>query len=621
VVKGSRFILESPQEFAIKTKTLIPEDKRQPLRLFLEKPFTPGECVMFLEENGICPKTDIENFLALLLGSCAEINDAEHGEGYWIDHWHYNLDLLESYLLLYPEDIKVLLFETKNFTYFDNDAVIAPRESKYVLLDGVPRQLHSVVHDAKKNELINSRADQKNISRTRNGTGDVFLSTLFTKLLCLFVNKYASLDPFGTGIEMEADKPNWYDSLNGLPALFGSSSCELFELKRLACFAADSLKNAAIKDLLVPNEIADFFGFLIRLTDEWKSADGDADFAFWQKSGIAKEEYRAKTRLGFSGSERVVAASDIIAGFETALRKIETGLQAGYDKTAGIYCSYFIHEVTEYETLPGSHIKPLQFRQKRLPFFLEGQMHALRTCDGLSKAKKLHEAVKHSELFDTKLQMYKVTASLGSMPEEIGRCRVFTPGWLENESIWLHMEYKYFLELLKRELYEEFFADFKKIMIPFQDPQRYGRSILENSSFLVSSAFPYRQLHGNGFVARLSGSTAEFIQIWLIMNAGNRPFSLDARGQLMLTLQPSLPGWLFKRKEKTYSFCFLGTTEVIYKNPGLKNTFGQDGCRISKLTVTDKKGGVTVIESGAIPSPLALRVRSGEISRIEALLS
>ena len=106
------------------------------------------------------------------------------------------------------------------------------------------------------------------------------------------------------------------------------------------------------------------------------------------------------------------------------------------------------------------------------------------------------------------------------MPEEIGRCRIFTPGWLENESVWLHMEYKYILELLKAGLYEEFYDNFKRVLIPFQDPRQYGRSILENSSFLVSSAFPDKRLHGNGFVARLSGSTAEFLEIWLKINSG-----------------------------------------------------------------------------------------------------
>ncbi len=62
--------------------------------------------------------------------------------------------------------------------------------------------------------------------------------------------------------------------------------------------------------------------------------------------------------------------------------------------------------------------------------------------------------------------MYKVNASLTDQPHDIGRARAFTPGWLENESIWLHMEYKYLLEVLKAELYQEFFEDFKECIDP-----------------------------------------------------------------------------------------------------------------------------------------------------------
>jgi hypothetical protein len=38
------------------------------------------------------------------------------------------------------------------------------------------------------------------------------------------------------GIEMEAGRPGWYDALNGLPGLFGSSMPETYELLRLVNF-------------------------------------------------------------------------------------------------------------------------------------------------------------------------------------------------------------------------------------------------------------------------------------------------------------------------------------------------------------------------------------------------
>ena len=101
--------------------------------------------------------------------------------------------------------------------------------------------------------------------------------------------------------------------------------------------------------------------------------------------------------------------------------------------------------------------------------------------------------------------MFKVNAPLESQSHEIGRARAFTPGWLENESIWMHMSFKYLWELQKAGLYEAFFEALKNHLPPFMDPQVYGRSPLENSSFIVSSAHPDESLHGNGFVARLSG--------------------------------------------------------------------------------------------------------------------
>jgi hypothetical protein len=245
-------------------------------------------------------------------------------------------------------------------------------------------------------------------------------------------------------------------------------------------------------------------------------------------------------------------------------------------------------------------------------------MHGLRLSQGLKQADQLYQATKKSKLFDKKLKMYKVTASLNSMPEEIGRCRVFTPGWLENESIWLHMEYKYILELLKTGLIEEFYTEFKNVLIPFQNPQRYGRSILENSSFLVSSAFIDQNLHGNGFVARLSGATAEFLHIWLIMNTGINPFTLDNNGRLQLEFKPNLAGWLFTKDGK-YSFNFLSRIPVTYYNPKRKNTFGKMAAKITKIVLFENTKP-TEINSAAIPSALAEKVRSRQVSKIDIYL-
>jgi len=63
---------------------------------------------------------------------------------------------------------------------------------------------------------------------------------------------------------MEADKPNWFDALNGLPALFGSSTHETFELKRLILLLKESLALNQKTELAVTEET---YSFLFDLSD------------------------------------------------------------------------------------------------------------------------------------------------------------------------------------------------------------------------------------------------------------------------------------------------------------------------------------------------------------------
>ncbi|MFA5402416.1 MAG: cellobiose phosphorylase, partial [Candidatus Omnitrophota bacterium] len=148
-------------------------------------------------------------------------------------------------------------------------------------------------------------------------------------------------------------------------------------------------------------------------------------------------------------------------------------------------------------------------------------------------------------------------------------------------------------------------------------PQIYGRSILENSSFLVSSAFSDPKLHGNGFVARLSGSTAEFLEMWLTMNAGLAPFFLD-NNELKLKFSPRLSGWLFNKKGE-YSFNFLSKIRVTYHNPVRKDTFGKNPARITRIILGIKDKPVE-INSPVIPAPYAQAIRSRQINKIDIYL-
>ncbi|MDD5156421.1 MAG: cellobiose phosphorylase, partial [Candidatus Omnitrophica bacterium] len=578
------------------------------------------EVIFFIEENKIKLGVSYDELLDILVSNSLESHEAEHGEGFWTDHWTYNLDLLENYFSLYPEKRREIIFDKRIFTFFDNAEVIKNRRDKYVLRDKTPKQLHSVVLDSAKKEMIRKRTAHPHLVRTEYGLGRVYQTTLMNKLLCLLANKLASLDPFGTGIEMEADKPNWFDALNGLPAIFGSSLCETFELKRLTLIIKDLLEESGMEVIHITEEINVFLTGLDKLLQEYlNSSSTERDFQYWDKSYSLKEEYRAKTRFGFSGKEPETSVAELIAILKRALAKIDAGIDRAFDKKSNVYTAYFINEVSQYRLIKEHFIQPLKFTQKKLPAFLEAQMHALRIAPDTKTAKILYGGIKRSPLYDTGLKMYKCTASLSQMPEEIGRCRVFTPGWLEHESIWLHMEYKYLLEVLRSGLYEEFYADFKNALIPFQNAARYGRNILENSSFLVSSAFPDKKLHGRGFVARLSGSTAEFLSIWLAMNLGPNPFFL-VNGELNFKFEPKLAGWLFRKKEKTYSFNFLGRIDVVYHNALRKDTFGKKGATCKKILFNDKAGNPVEITGNTIPAPYALQVRDRKIKRIDIYL-
>ncbi|MBN3039166.1 MAG: hypothetical protein JW869_07125 [Candidatus Omnitrophica bacterium] len=653
-IQGSILSVEQKDAAGQILKKYIPNtEKRKKLEDFLSKKFKLGDLAFFLEREGIIPKKDIDLFLKSLLGNFAKEDVfAEGPEGYWVDHWTYNLDLIESYLAVYPDKTKQLLIGKKDFTFFDSCNRVLPRSQKYVLVNGKVRQFGSVTQDKTKKAIIESRTNEAQKVRTEHGRGKVYRTTLTVKLLTLFANKAASLDPFGVGIEMEANKPGWCDALNNLPGIFGSSVSETIELKRLVAFLREAIEQSKLSRyfaIVMPEEIAGFLNGLSSLFKSYiSSRSKNKDFTYWDRANTLKEKYRQNTWTGFSGKERTMTVKAVQECLNLAAQKIDMALEKSIDKASGIPCTYYFHQAKSHKIIkekkrPKLNIQGyplvdvLSFSQRPVAHFLEAPMHMMRVLDGQDNRRRLYEAIKESGLYDKKLNMYKLNVSLAKMPFEIGRSTVFTPGWLENESIWLHMEYKYLLEVLRAGLYHEFFADIQSALVPFMDPNVYGRSILENSSFIVSSAHPQEDIWGSGFVARLSGATTEFMSMWLHMAFGKAPFCLDERDRLSLVFKPVLPKWLFTEKEEqvsfafekgktlpvkipkdSFAFVFLGRTLVIYRNPKRKDLFCQQPDRV----VLSKSGEKDVVISGGIiHSRYAKAVREGRFEQIEAVFS
>ena len=206
--------------------------------------------------------------------------------------------------------------------------------------------------------------------------------------------------------------------------------------------------------------------------------------------------------------------------------------------------------------------------------------------------------------------MYKVNESLQEASFEIGRAKAFSPGWLENESIWLHMEYKYLLELLRLKLYHEFFEDFHNACIPFLSEEMYGRSLLENSSFLASSANADEKIHGKGFVARLSGSTAEFLQMWQIMMFGEQPFRME-KETLICKLEPTIPQYLIP-ESKRIEARFLGKTLVVYRFDKKKD-ITPGSYQIKKIRIEFLNGQMKEMNDALITGDDAKELRAGKV--------
>ncbi|MDI6731788.1 MAG: cellobiose phosphorylase [Candidatus Margulisbacteria bacterium] len=606
VVLGSQFRIKSAAE----AEAILKKHIQSPVPELVGKltnPYTLGYILKDFEQKGIKYLTNAQAFAADLMDHSTMHDDAQHGEGFWIDHFSYNTDLLESFECLYPDKLPELLFDKPVFSFFDNEHVVVGRGEKYFQPNGVIRQYESVRFDPAKAALINSRAHGKNLVRDNFGKGNVYKTTLISKILCLIANKAAAFDAEGIGLEMEADKPDWYDALNGLPGLFGSSLSETLELKRLCLYATGYLTGDKMVSL--PIEVKEFID---QLTGILKVKD---NFEYWDKANRFKEEYREKTKFGVGGTEAVVNCKPVAVFLYAVAQKCSAGVKKCLD-TYGNYYTYFVNGVADHILSPEKQIIVKQFKQTPLPLFLEGFVHALK----VEKDKNIYERVKSSPLYDKQLKMYKVNASLKDVSLEIGRARVFAPGWLENESIWLHMEYKYLLELLKAGMHTEFFNEFRTVLIPFLDPKVYKRSVLENSSFIASSAYPNKEQHGRGFYARLSGASAEFIDMWLIMTCGKKIFSLDEKGKLVFRLSPVLPGWLFDKKGE-FSFKLLGAIEVTYINQKKQNTYDKNGVKIVSYELIQPAGEKIMISSAVIPEATALLIREGKIQKITANLA
>ncbi|MBR6960663.1 MAG: hypothetical protein IKH76_09325, partial [Clostridiales bacterium] len=256
----------------------------------LMQPFTPGSLSDKLISLG--REDQIDELVPRALSDSQPQVNAEFGEGYWTDHWIYTLDLVEAYLRVFPDRKDDLLWGQRDCTYFDTKCFVNPRRIRYEQTKKGLRQYHPIKDLPEKKKKGKLMTDP---------SGNVVKASAGEKLLLLCALKFMTLDSYGMGVEMEGGRPGWYDALNGLPGLFGSSINESMELVRFIEFMIDSMP--ASGKITLASEIAGLYKSIDAL-----ALNGWQDMKSWNDLNDIKEAYREATVGGFTGDMVILDA-------------------------------------------------------------------------------------------------------------------------------------------------------------------------------------------------------------------------------------------------------------------------------------------------------------------------
>lgn len=413
--------------------------------ILCDGPFRFGQLATLMDQQNVFLLISFQDFFNEV-GAVSHMSPmAVSKDGYWADHWTYLMDLIQTYLQIYPDREEAFLYDER-LPYFFNPRVCLPRHLKYVLsktVDGQSyhvRQLKASYED--KERLAEMRKYRNNESGwydleanyQHDNSQDIFLSSPMEKLFLLATLKFATRDPMGMGIEYEGGKPGWNDAMNGLVGMIGSGMPETFELKVLLTYLQQvSLKYR--KPIVIPEELArliDQISIALNVLDQASNADLNyADpvvevpwhlFNYWDTVASARELYRNTTTRFVGKTEEY--SHHMISNITTRwLHHLDVGIERamrfGYLKSNengnDLPPTYFSYNVTKWvitgeDDEEGHHfVNATRMVLNRFPLFLEGPVRMMKTID-LAKCHSVYESIKSSELYDKKLRMYTLSA-------------------------------------------------------------------------------------------------------------------------------------------------------------------------------------------------------------------
>ena len=571
------------------------------IKKIIKGEFTPGMIATEFNRLGL----EVDSNLRGVLAKSRVIVKASFGEGYWEDHFTYFYDLFDSYLNIFPDKEDNLLFH-KEVPFFKSPVKVLPRKLKYVKTkDGKIRQYGAIHHNHEEKD------------GWLEGQNGLIKVNVMGKLITLILNKFAHLDPAEIGLSYEGNKPGWNDAMNGLPGLFGSGVSEMIELTKLVDFILEKLTQYKDHEIKI---LASTFELGLALS----KVKGETPYDRFNERMSVLEKYRDQL------DQEQSTISIKFYELEELLKKMKSTLEESIKRAKEInpvIPTYLIFEAKDYVELKDEHGNPIigeyglptvsvqSFEMRALPNFLEAPARYLKNHASEDEANHLHHLIKNSELYDQNLHFYKTSVSIEEENHEIGRIRAFTKGWFERESNFLHMTYKYLLGLLKAGLYDTFYEEIKTNLTAFMDPLVYGRSPYENSSFIAPSNNPDPKKRGQGFVSRLTGSTAEVLSMWKLMFFGPHMFYLD-HGQLSFKLEPKLHKSLFKNGQ--IEVTLFEKTKVVYFNPTGLDTY-DPACKIEKM-VLFKGDEECEITSDRIIGKWTRDIRDGYVDQINVYI-
>jgi len=307
--------------------------------------------------------------------------------GYWGDHQAaYLLKLLEVSSRYHPGALQSLLTR-RVFTY----ANVPYRIKPYQALLEDPR--NTIDFDAALDGEIRRRvaAMGEDGKALPGPDGEPYRVNLAEKLLVLALARLFNFIP-EAGLWMNTQRPEWNDANNALVG-FGVSMVTLYYLRRFLSFCR-GIFGSTTSAIEVSSEVAGAFRNVLAALERHESllngpvSDQDRK-AVLDSLGSAGSSYRAKLYThGFSGRQARLAASEMIAFCDLAIRYIDHSIRAN-QRQDGLYHAYNLMKVDGGKVVI-----------RRLYEMLEGQVAVLSS--GALTAQQsvaLLDALRNSRLY------------------------------------------------------------------------------------------------------------------------------------------------------------------------------------------------------------------------------